>query len=156
MVPDTEYINRFERKVEFTDDCWEWLGWLDRYGYGGFWFRDRNDVAHRAAYELLVEPIPAGMEIDHLCRNRSCVNPDHLEVVTHGVNTLRGNSASAVNARRTHCPNGHEYTAENTYTSPQGKRRCRTCLRKSVRVYRERHGRRTAAVSAAPEGGDDA
>jgi hypothetical protein len=81
--------------------------------------------AHRLAYQLLVGPIPEGLVIDHLCRNPPCQNPAHMECVTHRENTLRGASPHAMNARKTHCKRGHEFTFQNTYVDAKG---CRSCL----------------------------
>lgn len=94
-----------------------------------FWYKEKNTKAHRAAYELLIAPIPNDKVIDHLCRNPSCVNPDHLEVVTQRENILRGIGPSAIHARKTHCPRGHPYSGDNLYISPNRQRRCRTCQR---------------------------
>lgn len=116
------------------DDCWRWLGHLNRDGYGQI--RDEFGViitAHRASYLVHVGPIAAGMEIDHLCRNRACVNPAHLEPVTHQQNMMRTNVPAAVNARKTHCIRGHEFTPENTVRRPRGYRACRTCVRDRAR-----------------------
>lgn len=107
------------------DGCVEWTGAMHSEGYGMIGSRG---YAHRVAYELLVGEIPKGFQIDHLCRNRACMNPNHLEAVTQQVNLRRGNGASAINARKTHCKWGHEYTEENTYRRPDGKgKMCRTC-----------------------------
>lgn len=110
-------------------DCWHWLGRLDRYGYGRVCFRGRDEGAHRA---VLIErgiDIPKGYEVDHLCRCRDCVNPLHLEVVTKAENTARSMFPSAMNARKTHCKNGHAFDEVNTY-SWNGRRCCRTCNRR--------------------------
>jgi hypothetical protein len=99
-------------------------------GYGGF--RDaksRMVPAHRWAYETIVGSIPEGLELDHLCRNPSCVNPGHLEPVPHRENLARGIG----NGSKTHCPKGHAYSPENTYTGPNGNRGCRTCRRNRPR-----------------------
>ncbi|WP_220188598.1 HNH endonuclease signature motif containing protein [Streptomyces phytophilus] len=110
---------RFWAKVQPTGFCWEWTASKLR-GYGQFGLRAGKLVrAHRFAYELLVGPIPEGLELDHLCRNRSCVNPDHLQPVTHRLNAGR-------RPMRSHCPNRHEFTPENTYEHA-GHRYCRTC-----------------------------
>lgn len=124
---------QFWPKVDASGICWEWQGLLRPDGYGSLTVAKCTKVAHRYAYELLVGPIPKGKTLDHLCRNRKCVNPDHLEVVTRGENVLRGYGPTAMNARKTHCPKGHEYTPENTY-SPKGTawRQCRKCWK----VYR--------------------
>lgn len=121
---------RFWFRVLVTETCWLWTGPLNpKSGYGmQIQHRGRKYQAHRLAYESIVGPIPDGLQLDHLCRVRHCVNPAHLEAVTARVNTLRGNSTSALNHRKTHCPQGHEYSPENTY---QGKkaRHCRACAR---------------------------
>lgn len=139
MILTSADIARFWVKVIKKEGCWEWTASLDPDGYGQFWLNGRPIRAHRVAYTLLVGPIPEGMEIDHLCRNRACVNPapDHMEVTTHAVNTLRGTSPQAVNARKTHCSNGHPFDKSNTYTQG-GRRHCRACNAARVRAYNER------------------
>lgn len=129
---------RFWAKVDrASSGCWNWTDKLDREGYGRL--RDGGTIkaAHRFAYELLVGEIATGLVIDHLCRNRACVNPEHLEPVTDQVNILRGVSLSARRAAQTHCKRGHEFTTENTYlwTDRRGRtgRICRTCRREYVR-----------------------
>jgi hypothetical protein len=112
--------------------CWLWLGKTTN-GYGYIRVEQRLVTTHRFAYELLVGPIPAGLELDHLCRTRHCCNPMHLEPVTKTENIRRGDSAAGLNARKTHCPSGHEYSAENTYRSPAGARYCRECSRQQHR-----------------------
>lgn len=126
-------LERFWAKVNRTETCWLWTATGTPKGYGQFSPSGSRQVyAHRYAYELLVGAIPDGLTIDHLCRNRRCVNPAHLEPVTRGENTLRGTSPSAINARRTHCANGHAFTEENTYREGT-KRRCRACARNRKR-----------------------
>ena len=89
-----------------------------------------NRRAHRCSYEFLKGEIPNGLVIDHLCRVRNCINPDHLEPVTPLENMMRGNNQTVTNKTKTVCKNGHEFTPENTYTNPySGKRKCRTCNR---------------------------
>ena len=121
----------FWGKVEITNTCWVWQAAQDQRGYGRFNVNGRNEKAYRVAYQLLVGEIPEGTEIDHVCRNKSCVNPDHLEAVSHRENILRGTSPSAIAAAKTHCINGHELTPENNYPakskSGNPRRRCRAC-----------------------------
>ena len=109
--------------------CWLWTGRLDPKGYGTVHVFGKSQRAHRVVYELFVGPIPDGLELDHLCRVRHCVNPDHLEPVDHKTNVLRGDGWGAKNARKTHCVNGHEFTDENTRLRIDGSRDCRACAR---------------------------
>lgn len=127
----------FWPKVRMTHTCWIWTAARNRHGYGLFPY-DRGTLAHRAAYELLVGQIPNGRELDHLCRNPSCVNPAHLEPVVHRENMLRGDTLGGRNAAKTHCVNGHEFTPENTYVFPNGHRKCRACKREFDRGLRRR------------------
>lgn len=153
--PARPLADRFWEKVDRSAgprDCWPWMGTIDRNGYGRFFVsRQRpGQKAHRVAYELAHGPIPEGREIDHVkergCTRRDCCNPAHLEPVTHRENGLRGTSFAAVHAAKTHCPRGHEYTAENTYiwrAKNHVQRACRTCKR----VQRNaRHQREMAAA----------
>lgn len=115
---------RFWSKVDTSAgilECWPWQGTLKGNGYGELAIRPAKLLAHRVAYVVNVGPIPAGLQIDHLCRNRLCVNPAHLEPVTSRENTIRGK------AFVTHCPHGHAYTPENTYRRRNGHRYCREC-----------------------------
>lgn len=119
--------DRFWPKVEKTDGCWNWTASCQAGGYGKFLYDGRVQPAHRAAYLMLVGPIPPGYQIDHLCRNRKCVNPAHLEAVTQRENWRRGESVPAQRARQTHCKRGHIFDAENTYINSRGHRSCRKC-----------------------------
>lgn len=120
-------LKRFMRSVLPTDNgCWEWSLTHTHDGYA----RIGSRVAHRVGYELLVGPIPAGLELDHLCCNPGCVNPTHLEPVTHAENRRR--------ARREHCIRGHPRSGDNLYVSPDGSRNCRECNRFDARTARKR------------------
>ncbi len=124
----TPAIERLLDRVSVTlSGCWEWQGAQNGKGYGVFGNGGQQVYVHRFAYEYFKGEIPQTLEIDHLCRNRRCVNPDHLEVVTRQVNQLRGMSVSGQAARKTHCPQGHLYDLFNTRFYKSGGRICRTC-----------------------------
>ena len=132
---------------EPNSGCWLWDGSLSTSGYAstGVYRSDRNQAvtthAHIVLYEILVGPVPHGLELDHVCRQRSCVNPRHLEPVTHQVNVLRGAAPTADNARRSVCVNGHPLTPDNLVTSMMDRGRfCRTCH--NARVMRYTRNRR--------------
>lgn len=134
---DEEVMCRVLTQISFTSgECWLWKGQKTQDGYGRFSARGESVRAHRYTYELFVGKIPNGLVIDHLCRNRSCVNPLHLEPVTNRENLLRGDTIPARHAKVTHCPKGHEYTQENTYLNG-GSRICRQCMRIQGRKYRQ-------------------
>lgn len=121
-------IERFMASVE-QGEHWLWTGTLSANGYGRFYLRGRFLAAHRVSLLLAGRDVPDALTVDHLCRVRNCVRPDHLELVTIRENVLRGTGLSAVNAMKTHCPKGHEYTADNTYHNGKGNyRRCRVCM----------------------------
>lgn len=126
-------LERFLPKLAPTDKwhdgapCVEWTATTGTDGYGRFHDGDRQVVAHRWAYEHWIGPIPDGLVTDHLCRNRRCVNPYHLEPVTNKENILRGLSPWALRSAQTHCKYGHEFTEQNTYRTARGTRSCRKC-----------------------------
>lgn len=135
MLNDAQQT-RFMGRVEMVTEsgCWIWTGYLDRLGYGRFSARLGDgrveQMAHRAAYVWRRGLIADGLEIDHLCRVRCCVNPWHLEAVDHRTNTLRGNTLAARHRSRTHCPRGHLYDQANTHVRRRrgrADRACRAC-----------------------------
>jgi hypothetical protein len=128
-----------EQVLFMPDGCWHWTGAFFASGYGNIWIDEKPRRAHRAMYELLVGAIPDGLELDHTCGHKACVNPSHLEPVTHRENVLRSPSGFAsVNARKTVCPRGHPYDEANTWRDTRGRRYCRTCQRASWKRAKER------------------
>lgn len=125
--------------------CWEWAGSRQPKGYGTVrGDNGKTALAHRAMYELLREPIPPELEIDHLCRNRSCVNPDHLEVVTPYENFIRGESPLAQKRRQISCINGHSFDEKNTISyirkgATREARHCRICMRTYIKNWKKRY-----------------
>jgi hypothetical protein len=140
---------RFMAKVEKTSGCWTWTADKQPDGYGRFRIGNQLVRAHRAAYTLFVGPIPGGLEVEHACHtrdvscaggpacpHRQCVNPAHLELLTHRENNLRGRGFTGANAAKTRCPQGHPYDELNTYVTADGYRRCRICMRATNARYR--------------------
>jgi hypothetical protein len=130
MIPDR--MRRFAQIDHGRKEpCWEWQGAKDAKGYGHVSYRGRNSKTHRVFYEFAFGPIPAGLVIDHVCRNRICCNPSHLRAVTPQVNTLENSEAiPALNLAKTRCPQDHDYTPENTYhyvLKGIRIRRCKQC-----------------------------
>ena len=128
---------RFFAKVTESDSgCWQWIGATNTKGYGHIRAGGNMPVmsAHRWSWEFFNGPIPTGLEVDHLCFNRSCVNPDHLDVVTRYVNVHRGRINQ--NDGSTSCKWGHEFSSANTGTDVRGNRVCRACSRDRTRQYR--------------------
>ena len=137
----------FFKRVKKTDSCWEWIGCKNDGGYGTFHKRNapfKTQKAHRISYQLLVGPIPYGLSMDHLCRNRWCVNPNHLEPVTHKINVARGLG----NGSKTHCPRGHAYDEKNTRKRIKRGYWYRSCKKCEHILYRERcHREKLLTVS---------
>jgi len=123
-------LARFVANVIFdSSGCWIWKGLVGNEGYAAF-FAGRYHAGHRWLYEVTTSPVPRGLQLDHLCRLRRCVNPDHLEPVTPRENVLRSNGLAAINARKTHCKRGHPFDKTNTEVRLHGKgRSCRRCVR---------------------------
>lgn len=133
---------KFQTHVEVDENtgCWNWVGSKNRAGYGRVRRGGKVHRAHRWAYELYRESIPDGLVIDHLCRNHSCVNPWHLEPVTNDENCERGWGRRIKTGWINHCIHGHEFTPENTYINPLGRKICRTCSDKSREKYYRKIG----------------
>lgn len=127
------------KTVKISDTgCWEFKGSLYRNGYGQIWNGKRSEQAHRVSYRLYMSEIPENMEIDHLCRNRCCINPRHLEVVTHRENIARSNTLMGKNARKTHCIRGHALDGDNLIITKQNSRQCRICSNFRARIAKSK------------------
>lgn len=141
--------DRFVDKVSIGDGCWEWLAAKNNRGYGVLYRGGKPShmtYAHRVSYEAFVGPIPAGLQIDHLCNNKACVKPSHLKPVTGRENVLRSETApTAVNAAKTECIHGHLFDEVNTYVDKRGRRHCRACSKLSERRRKQRRLREGAA-----------
>lgn len=143
--PAKPELERLADKFTVGDGCWEWTAARSASGYGQFTIASgKARRAHRVVYELLAGPIPAGLELDHLCRNRACVRPDHLEPVTGRENKLRGDTVNARNAAKTECVHGHPFEGENLYVTIAGHRGCRACDREKRQRYEARRAQQRA------------
>lgn len=132
---------RFHRSYKVDDSgCWLWTAKIGRDGYGRFYLARRWLMAHRFAHELLVGPIPEGHDVDHLCRTRLCVRPQHLEAVTHAEN-MRRTPYLAARVAQTECIHGHAYTPENTGRDSRGCRYCKRCHSLTANVRRNERRR---------------
>lgn len=139
-------LARFKRWVKITNHipegltspCHDFMQAHSGAGYVQFWYEGKYVLVHRWIYERKVGTIPAGMQIDHLCNRKTCVNVDHLRVVTPRVNTLRNSGSAARNARKTHCLNGHPLSEDNVYLHRR-KRLCRICRRETSRESNARY-----------------
>ena len=145
-------IDRFVRKFDYSDGCWEWKGYRTPFGYGMFYTAaHRLVLAHRWFYEWCYGDVPKSLQMDHLCRNPSCVNPDHLEPVTPRENVMRSDGVCAANAAKTHCPKGHPLDGENLLLidngGPRKARKCRRCAYDATMRYQKRR-RRACKASA--------
>lgn len=123
------WLKRFTPKYQVINNCWLWQGRIEPNGYGKFWKDGKTIYAHVFSYEFFNGIIPETMTVDHLCKNKSCVNPFHLDLATRVDNVLRGNNEIARNKTKTHCPQGHEYKGENLYSAKDGSRKCNMCMK---------------------------
>lgn len=134
----TDY-RRFRDKFYVDNDtgCWLWTAYIGDDGYGQFWLNGYRPRAHIVSYRWWVGSIPDGLQLDHLCRVRHCINPNHLEAVTPRENLLRGDTKTARNAKRIHCPSGHLLIGSNVYIRANGGRECRACRKEAKVRWRE-------------------
>jgi hypothetical protein len=132
MMDESEEARILARtEIKDPSGCWIWKGRKNG-GYGRMVSKGKNKYVYRFVYEHVVGKVPEGLELDHeVCSNKACINPLHLTPVTHRENVLRGVSPAAQHAKKTHCPQGHEYSGSNLYIMPNGGRVCRTCTREA-------------------------
>lgn len=151
LLPPKTWVDRYWEKVRKTDSCWLWTGAIADTGYGTHGIDGKTKLAHRIAVELDGRSIPKGMVVDHLCRVRNCVRPDHLEVVTFRVNIARGTSPSSVARQTETCHRGHSLADAIVVLRSNGKvtRRCRTC--RNDRRRAQNAAKRAAAADCGPE-----
>ena len=139
--------NNFDAKIDkLPGGCWIWTGSKTSRGYGNAYIAGQYVLMHRAAYEHYIGPIPEGYNVTHTCRNQLCLQPKHLKAVTPREKTLQYNGPTTINARKTHCKRGHEFTPENTHVTPLGSRICRICRKQHAHnAYLRKKAARRAA-----------
>lgn len=133
-------IERLKNKIIKKKGCWLWIGYITNNGYGMIHYKRKTDYSHRVSYQIFKGKIPENKELDHLCRNRSCINPKHLEPVIRSENALRGlgpKKLGLLNSSKKKCQNGHFFNKKNTYYRKSGGRACRPCVAKSQQKYRQ-------------------
>ena len=152
--PNSKYktLDDLFTAIQKTDDCWIWLDVKDKLGYGR---AGKRGYAHKVVYDALISGVPEGFELDHTCRNPSCVNPGHLEPVSHKENVHRGAGPTAINAKKTHCKRGHELTNENVRITVAGGRLCLTCYKayqqeRTLRIATENRAKGLTAKGTIP------
>lgn len=127
------FYNKF---IKLSDGCWKWTAKIHKITkYGNMRFNEKHYLAHRVSYMIHKGDIPNNLVIDHICNNRYCVNPNHLQAITLRENILRGTGIAAINKRKTHCKNGHNLSGNNLYICPRGKRECRTCRSNAAKRF---------------------
>lgn len=131
-------IERLANKFTISQNgCWEWIAYIDNNGYGRISINSKSRLAHRVMYMITNKKLNKSLEIDHLCKNRKCINPKHLEEVEAIENTKRGD-AWLYNINKTHCRKGHQYDKDNTYIYSDGRRACRKCDRLRPSRYKKK------------------
>lgn len=135
-------VERLLKKIDRTDNgCWIWTGAMQSNGYGTAVVGYKQTTAHRHIYQATFGGLSKDLQLDHLCRNRACVNPNHLEPVSQRENILRGNGVAAINSKKTVCKNGHQYNEHNTYQrirNGRPERDCKVCRTEAVNRFKER------------------
>ena len=130
------FYNKF---IKLPNGCWKWTAKIHKItGYGNIGYNEKHYLAHRVSYLIHKGDIPKNLVIDHICNNRYCVNPNHLQAITLRENILKGNSPFAINKRKTHCKNGHSLFGDNLYICPKGKRGCRICRTNAVKRFQNK------------------
>lgn len=137
IIPFIDPLKILSRvSVNKDNDCWNWIGIVEKKnGYGRFFVKKSPYLAHRIVFEIFNGKLNPLLVLDHTCKNRKCVNPDHLREVTHKINMLENSDSNSFkNSTKTHCPKGHEYSDENTYLDTANRRQCKPCRRASDKI----------------------
>lgn len=141
-MPPTLSLSKYfsDAKIKITDGCWLWLGATNSDGYGSLGRSGKTYSAHKFIHELVCGPVSDDVELDHLCSNRLCVRPSHLEGVPHRVNVLRGKGVAVISLNKKECPKGHLLEGDNLVVCELPRRRCRICQNKKTKLAYHRKG----------------